>query len=429
VNRVPAHAGPQVTILPRPVMELLGAGTAGIDGHVYDRFGLGMSGATVGWRVLTGTGWDSGSTTTGAAGDYTFTNADAASGAGELDVTGADPISGGPVLYERTGATWPDPGPTTIDFPATGVAVSALRDPVSSRWSGWTSFSLVCAGSDAVSQTWSSASVPTTDPTSSPVTGDATVMAGSTFSGAAVYFAPDEGVEVTPPATKTPSASPSPSPEVTADESTAQRISVTAPYWSSGKPGTTATLTLSRFPNLRPIPWAVDLTGLDAYGSATATYGQYEILTDGVHAFSLSVPATAKPGYAWWFRAQHHSGVLDLRTAFQVCTFKSSSYTVKKGQYVTLSGVVPVVGHVGSARGTPTTVTIWAHNGAASVPTTWSPAAKGWYKLKTVKTNGLGAFHTGKLWPPRTSTVIARYPGDDQYRRAYTSKFTITITK
>jgi hypothetical protein len=412
----PAHAGPQLTVLPRPVAALLATGTAGIDGHVYDRFGNGMSGAMVTWRVLTGTG----STTTGMAGDYTFANADATSGAGALDVVGTDPVDGSPILYRRTGATWADLGQTTVDFPAAGVSVSVERDPIAG--SGWTSVSLVCVGSDATSPTWSSADVPATDSTSSPVTGDATVMAGSTFTGAAVYFAADEGVEVTPPATKTSGASPSPSPEVTADESTAQRITVTAPNWASGKPGTTATVAFDRF----PAGWIVDLDGFDDHGPATS--GDYMITTP-FPPVGFKVPSTAKPGYIWWFRARHRDGSLSLRTPFQVCTFKSSRYTLKKGRYVILSGVVPVAGHVGSKAGSPTTVTIWAHNGKAGVPDTWNAASKGWYKLKIVKTNGLGAFHTGKLWPPRTSTVVARYPGDEQYRPAYTSKFTITVNK
>ncbi len=420
---VPAHAGPQLTVLSRPVAALLATGTAGIDGHVYDRFGLGMSGATVTWRVATATG----STTTGAAGDYSFTTAEAATAAGELDVVGSDPVNGSPILYKRTGATWPDLGQTTVDFPAAGVSVSVERDPTAG--SGWTSFSLVCLGSDATSSTWSSADVPATDSTSSPVTGDATVIAGSTFTGAAVYFAPDEGVEVTPPGAKTPGASPSPSPEVTADQSTAQRIAVTAPYWASGKPGTTAVVTLQGFPVTLPIPWYVDLDGADAHGPATASYGEFNVLTAGDHSLNLKVPAEAKPGYVWWFGARHRNGSLYLRTPFQVCTFKSSRYTVRRGRSVTLSGVVPVAGHVGSKAGSPTTITIWAHNGKTGVPATWNAASKGWYKLKIVKTNGLGAFHTGKLWPPRTSTVVARYPGDEQYRPAYTSKFTITVTK
>ena len=61
------------------------------------------------------------------------------------------------------------------------------------------------------------------------------------------------------------------------------------------------------------------------------------------------------------------------------------------------------------------------------MPTKWDPASKGWFKLGTVRTNGLGAYTTPYFKPPSTHTLVVRYPGDDWYYGAYTSAQKITV--
>ena len=418
-----AAARAQVGILPRPVAAMLAAaGTAQIDGSVYSRFGDGLYKPEVDWWVETSPDvWDGGFTNGDSFGHYGISSADVATGNGELDV-----YYGNSIQYQRTGLSWADPGPTTIDFPAAGVSVSALREPVSQNgWGDWTSFYLDVVGSDGLGQTWSDSRMVTTNATTNPGTGAATVLAGSTPSAAAVYFWINEGVEVAPPAAKAPTESPSPFAEVTADESVAQRTGIAVPFWNSGKPGITASVVFNRF----PAGWQVALDGSDDYGPVTRQYGTLTLPSSADHVVRLRVPSSAKPGYIWWFGEQHTGGPLYLQAGYQVCTLKSTRSIVTKGQSVILRGVVPIANHIGSQKGRPTTVIIWAHAGTASVPHVWNPQSKGWSKLKSVRTNGYGAYHTPKLYPSRTMTLVARYPGDKWYWGAYTSTIKITAKK
>ncbi len=101
---------------------------------------------------------------------------------------------------------------------------------------------------------------------------------------------------------------------------------------------------------------------------------------------------------------------------------------MRRGTRIRVKGVVPTEGRIYDiVPGEPKTVTLYAHEGSAPVPTEWDPTGAGWVEVCTVKTNGSGVYETPYFAPPRTETLVVRYPGDGEYFDAYTSTAKVTV--
>jgi hypothetical protein len=213
---------------------------------------------------------------------------------------------------------------------------------------------------------------------------------------------------------------------ISVDQDDAQSVLVLS-RWASGKPGTRIRLGLGGW----PYGYVADVYGysedprddrLQDYSDFTSPGGSWG------YSFSLRIPKTVKPGYAYVIkaaRADQDSGLV-VRDYFQVCSLRSSRATVRRGAAVRLSGVVPTQGHWGSQAGYRKTVTVYARTRAAGQPSTWKPG-KGWKKVCTCKANGYGTYRSRKLRPRRTTWYVVRYPGDQWYWGAYTSVIKVRV--
>jgi hypothetical protein len=387
------------------------AGTATVTGRVYDFGGAPLAGATVSWTVPVGDIDESGDVQTGPDGLYTFASIPGAMGNGELFVSPAtEPWSIG-----RTGVSWPEPGSTTFDFRPGVISTSLQRG---GPWADWSDAWVYVFGADATSRVEGTSNIAGT---SAVVTGDAWAMAG-VYDGGAVNFFMDEGLEFATTAAVTGGGRSGQS--ISVDESLAQRIMVTAPYWGSGKPGTTVKVGFEGFPG----GWTLEHLGFsDSPGTAAfRTFGTSDTSGTGSFTKSFTVPSRAPAGYSYLLEASHTGGYLVLDTPFQVCTLKSSKNSVRRGGTIRLSGVVPVEGHWGREAGTPKWVTIYRRARYASPPTVWDATKRGWIRVGRVKANGLGRY-ARYLRPTRTTWYVVRYPGDDWYWRAYTSVLKVRV--
>ncbi len=390
------------------------AGTAVLNGHVYTYGGSPVESAHVYGEAYdyTATAWTWAEADTDASGAYSLSNLAAASQEGFLYAYS----SVEPWTIRRYSASWADPGPTTFDFHAGMVPTTAVRGTV---WPGWDYVENELWGSDAQSPIMAESYIMGSDDV---VVGDSYAL-GGTYDWGAMYFWSDQGIEYYPAVTVTGGATSAQSVNVSQDD--AQRIWVTAPYWGSGKPGTTATIRHWNFPagwNLRFGGWPDAPTGSDKHfadGVAPAT---------SPFVKKLKVPTTAPAGYSYYFSTDHADGPLVLSTPFQVCTLKSTKTAIKKGARIKLSGVVPTQGHWGSKAGKVKYVTIYKRTKSVSAPpTVWDATKKGWTKVARVRANGLGKYASAYLRPTRTTWYVVRYPGDDWYWDAYTSVLKVRV--
>jgi hypothetical protein len=387
---------------------VVGTGAAVLNGTVYSDLLSPVNGAIVDWYAPVSGIWNTGEFVTGADGAYSFTNADAASGQGEL--WAMSPGTSNWFGYERYNASWSDPGPTTFDFQAGIVPLTAYRG---GPWSMWSSAKFAFDGSDAQSAIWSIQSVDPSDTSTTPVIYNGNVPAGAYGSGS-VKFWYDEGMEFTPP-TVTAGGTAS---GVTVDEADAQRTTVWSPWWASGKPGTTIKVWMNSF----PAGWTVDFSGYSDWPPSAPVKTFWPTTTTGVATQfrTLTVPKTATPGYFYWIGEQHEGGPLYLETPFQVATLKPSASTIRRSGAVTLSGVIPTRGHQGSTPGIRKYVVLYKRATNAGQPHAYSPASKSWTKVATFRASGLGKY-TFRQRPRRTTYYVVRYPGDAWYWKAFTS--------
>lgn len=391
-------------------------GLAGIGGYVRDTTGSGVSGAAVEWYGPGDT--DYGMTLADGSGHYSFSGLPALTGTGKIiaypDTTGLASIW---TLY---GLSWTDPGPTGFDF---NPGTTPLTCDRSGFWNDWSSARLTLWGTDTQGELLSKSTMLTGgDTATTPVSGSVAPLAGL-YSGGTVNFWSNEGVELDPLSLTVTAGGTSSA--VSADEADAQRMTVQAPYWASGKPGSKVTLAFDNYPD----GWSNDVTGYPDYPATTARHDFGDVvMTVPNQTRAVTVPSDATPGYDYYIGAQHDDGLglLYLETPFQVCTLKATKTTIHQGASIVVSGVVPVAGHWGSTLGTATKVMLFAHSGTVSVPHTWTPG-KGWQQAKAVKTDRKGAWHTGKLFPQKTLTLVARYPTDSYYLGAYTSALNIRV--
>ncbi len=408
------HAGDESgAVVPHGITALAAQGGAGaVNGTVYAFDGSRIEAAQVyaGWRE-----GDSSTfldpVSTDASGFYSVTGVPATS----LGVVQATLASDD--YFLRKGLTFADPGPSTFDLRPGTIGFTTTR--VTSGWGTWTSLAVYTAGSEGEARTISTAGV----------NGSAWAMAPD-VSYAVAYYWSNEAAEYRFPSAA--SVTPGADAGVTAafKEGSAFRMWIAKPYWWSGKPGSSLELHYSGW----PAGTAARFLGAPGYPpSATATtFGGKHLTSAGTKetVTKVTVPSTVKPGYAYtveMYRPENPVWI-DLSVRFQVCTLNPSHTSVRSGAAVKLSGVVPVSGHAGTQPGAPVTVTIYRRTTAASSPpTAWDATTRGWRKVGSFATTGLGAFHTGYLHPTRTTWYVARYTARPPYLRAYTSVRKVTV--
>jgi len=396
------------------------AGNAVVNGHVYSYNDVPIEGAWLHWGAPYEDTWESGDRQTDASGAYSFSGLPAASGNGclYLDVD----FPGGNWWYaERNDASWTDPGPTTFDW-HTGAVHTYVTRGGPEGWDGWDTVLTELYGADAQSHLIAG----------SPLVGMVGDVEGNTYvppgtyERGATYFWVNQGLEYSLPAAVTVTAGRSASQTVAVDQRDAQRIAITAPYGSSGKPGTKVTLKHWQFPP----GWALDYYGWADSPPGTPFKDYADTTTSGASPFTktLTIPTNAPAGYQYRLVFDNTSGVLSLAEVFQVCTLKASKTAIRKGGAIKLSGVIPTEGHWGETKGKSKLVTVYARTKTASAaPTAWDPAKQGWAKVGQAKANGLGAYTTGNLRPKRTTWYVVRYPGDEWYWGAYTSVLRVRV--
>jgi hypothetical protein len=400
----PGAGGARAALGLAPLSATGGAGT--VNGTVSAFDGSPIEGAQVyaGWRDGT---------------DITVLAPETTDAAGYYSVSGMPGTSQGLLeavlpsddYFLSKGLLFSDPGPTTFDLRPGSIGFTTTRS--TSSWGTWSSLALYTSGSG----------------------GEARTLTGNVLSGTAWAMAPEVDYAVayywSNEASEVSFASPTPltpgtDAGVTADfkEGSAFRMWIAKPYWASGKPGSVLELRYSGW----PAGTVARFLGAPTYPeSATPTsFGGKQLVSAGPSqaVTKVTVPTTAKPGYIYvveMYRPQDPVWI-DLAVFFQVSTLNASKTSVRSGGAVKLSGVVPVSGHIGATPGAPVTVTIYRRTtSATSPPPAWDATTRGWSRVGSYKTNGLGAFHTGYVHPKRTTWYVARYTARPPYVKAYTS--------
>jgi hypothetical protein len=315
----------------------------------------------------------------------------------------------------RKGLTFADPGPSTFDLRPGTIGFATTR--VTSGWGDWTSLAIYTMGSAGEARTIST----------SGMSGSAWAM-GPDVSRAVAYYWSNEAAEYR--FASAAAVSPGTDAGVAASfkEGAAFRMWIAKPYWWSGKPGSSLELHYSAWPAGTPARFL----GAPGYpeGAPAIDFGGKHLVSAGTKeaVTKVTVPSSVKPGYAYtveMYRPENPVWI-DLSVRFQVCTLNASRTSMRSGGAVKLSGVVPVSGHVGAQPGAPVTVTVYRRTTSASQPTAWDATTRGWAKVGSYATTGLGAFHTRYLHPTHSTWYVARYSGSyvtggQNYLRAYTS--------
>ena len=203
------------------------------------------------------------------------------------------------------------------------------------------------------------------------------------------------------------------------DQEDAQRFWIQAPYWASGAPGTKARLTLQQFGK----GFRSQLVGYEGYpaDAPVRSLGAHTSMGGRNESKTITIPKSAAPGYWYVVGLQNLDGVLYLETPFQVCTLKPSAASVRRGQTVRLSGVVPVQGHEGSKPGVRKQVALYQRASAAGQPTVWDATKKGWKRVGVVRTDGLGRYAIKAPKLSKATWFVVQYAGDKWYWGGYTS--------
>ena len=205
-------------------------------------------------------------------------------------------------------------------------------------------------------------------------------------------------------------------PRFRADEADAQRFSVLSGFGASGNPGSRIWRHFDQF----PAGYVAQLTGYSAY-PATAPITSFGTWTSSGTEAAVkagTVPKSARPGYLYIFGLENQNGVLYLETAFQVSLLKASRASIARGGSVSLNGIVPTVGHVGSTPGKSKRV--WLFKSTRS-------ASKGYTYVGRFQTDRFGKFKTSPQRPTKTTWYAVRYPGDSYYWADITSPVKVTV--
>ena len=390
-------------------------GTAVVQGHVYTFAGGGQQGATVFWDTTDESGVAP--HTTGVSGAYSLTGLPAASGDGDVGVM--VPSTDNFYTLERQLLTWPDPGTTIFDFqPGHVLANVTLSHPATTG----SEVDINLLGSDGPTPVWSDQEFIWSSGRARAAAKPTNAMPG-TYSVATCSFItskyPDrkgEGIET--PFTSTVVAGEQAADTLTFNEASASSLTV-ATKWASGAPGTSVPVAWAHFPDA----WQSDFQGISGYG-ATEPQDLGTLPTAGSGSTSFTVPVAARPGYFYYFSAQHVDGQLALETAFEVCTLTSSKPSISSGAAVRLKGVVPAMGNAGRAR--KVKVSIYARSSAAGQPATYDNP-KGWKLVGQANENAKGQYASANLYPKHTTYYVVRFPAQGPYWKGFTSVVKVAV--
>jgi hypothetical protein len=407
-GRETANSDPRI-----PERAAVDGGTCTVTGTVLEYGGSPVANADVQWSyrdasdtLVRGT-W----TVTDASGHFSFSGV-AVTNRGRLSAWFDHDDS----MLRRFGLDFA-PGANDYSLRPGAVSVQATRssDP---DWNDWTTMDAEFYGGQGTAYSEMAGS-----------SGQANAMAPSIDYGV-IYFWNNEAVEWhtgSPIQVVTGALS---AGSVAVNEADALQVYVGAPYWASGKPGATIGYDLTNW----PAGYKATFAGYDENpdGDVSVQYSGEWTSTGGPDTVALAVPKNATPGYSFDVEATRSDSLwsfTDVRIydGYQVCTLKASKTSVRKGSWITVSGVIPTQDHWGSEAGISKTVTLYAHQGAAAVPAKWDPKSQGWKKVYSIKADGFGRYKSRLFRPNRTLTLVVRYPGDDWYWDAYTSTQKITV--
>ena len=394
-----------------PERTALEAGTCTVTGTVLGYDGGPVANAWVQWAYYDASGYHRGTwAQTDASGHFGFSGV-AVTNEGRLSAWSDDDQT----MFRRD---WLDFAPGANDYVlrpgALSVQAARSSDP---DWNDWTTMDVKFYGAGTAFCKIAGSS------------GPAYAMAPSTSYGI-VNFWNNEAVEWQ-------TSSPIPivtgalsSGSVTVNEADALQVFVGRPYWASGKPGATIGYDLTNW----PAGYKATFAGYDENpdSEVSVQYSGEWTSTGSAGTVAFTVPKTATPGYFFDVEATRSDSLwsftdLSIYDGYQVCTLKPSKSSVRKGALITVSGVIPTQGHWGTEAGISKTVTLYAHEGSAAVPTKWDPKSQGWKKVYSIKADGFGRYKSKTFRPNRTLTLVVRYPGDEWYWDAYTSTQKITV--
>lgn len=397
-------------------------GSGSVSGTVLTYKGAAQTGAWVEWGAVDTHGVyaaTSGALTDGS-GAYTIGSVGAAAGAGEVFMR----PPGTTDYLNRFGLTFADPGTTTLDFRPGKLNFTTDR---STSWNTWKGVRVVTFGSDASGGTSAQTTIPGTG------TGGTSGLVKAlpdNVTSAVAYYWPYQAAEWIAGAPVTITAGATASDVISVHQSAALRLRLAAPFWRSGAPGSTIKIAVTNWPATA----TAHFYGAPRFpvGGAATHFGlAFTSLGTQSQTVTLTMPATARPGYIYDFTAQRtDSGSrVSLTVPFQVCSLKSSAATITKGSAVRLSGVVPTQGHWGAAKGLPKVVTIYKRttNPTIGQPTVWNATREGWQFADSALANAYGNYTSIVLRPQRTTWYVVRYPGDAWYLGAFTSVIKVTV--
>ncbi|MCX6373604.1 MAG: carboxypeptidase-like regulatory domain-containing protein [Actinobacteria bacterium] len=404
------------------------AGAGVVQGHVYDSDGDPVASVELTVAAIDDQGvpiWED-SATTDATGFYSVSGAPASTQGVLVGTTGSDEWA----MYHLTFA---DPGTSTYDVRPAMVTWSATRGgPQAASWQD--PFLIWFTGTNATGGEFyviNQAPKSAAGGSGTPVTGTAMALPGDVrwmgfwFGGgmneAAEWVATDPGN--TPVPVTAGSTTPLP---FTFDEAAAYRVLITRPYWASGRPGTVLRLGLQNF----PAGMSFTFEGSVDSGVHTTWNGRsYTSTGPAEQTVRLTVPKEAGAGPGRVFNVGLREvtagtpgqSYLVFGAAFQVCTLNASETAISRGTAVKLHGFVPQAGR------TPKDVWIYKRTTAAAPPTVWDARQQGWTLVARLRTDRNGRYHSALLTPLRTTWYVARYAGDADYFRAYTSVRSVRV--
>lgn len=141
----------------------------------------------------------------------------------------------------------------------------------------------------------------------------------------------------------------------------------------------------------------------------------------------VTVPKSATPGYLYYIELTHDTGPLDLLTAVQVCTFKASASSVRKGTTVTLRGIVPTLNHWGTQGGKRKYVYLLKRSKPAAQPLPGKdPTKQGWTFVGRYTTDPYGKFTMPRIKVNASMSYVVLYAGDRYYWPGYTKVIRVT---
>jgi hypothetical protein len=400
----------------------LATGSGTVSGTVLTYNGLAQTGAWVEWGAADTHGIyaATGGALTNGSGAYSIGSVGATAGTGEVFMRPPGTTN----YLNRFGLTFADPGTTTLDFRPGKLNFTTDR---ATSWNAWKGVRVVTFGSDASGGTSAQTTIPGTG--AGGTSGLVKAMPDNVTSAVAYYW-PYQAAEWIAGAPVTITAGATAVETITVNQAAALRLRLAAPFWRSGAPGSTVKAVVANWPATATAHFYAT-PRFPAGGAATHFGLVFTSLGTQAQTVTLTLPATARPGYAYDFTAQRtDSGShLALTVTCQVCSLKSSAATITKGSAIRLSGIVPTQGHWGAAKGLPKVVTIYKRTTDPKIgqPTVWKATRMGWQFADSALANAYGSYTSIVLRPQRTTWYVVRYPGDAWYLGAFTSVIKVTV--